>query len=241
MPTWAVTPLTVPFATFRVALSPRRDFIVLLGAPQVVLPLPGHSIIFPANKVAEVYTKRAADDGISLDSSPHGCATCVIIMWLCGAPGRAASPCPCDCVRGSCSMGAAQRLSCACALVWAPACRVKEFSMMYLSGDYRPLLQRPSTFAWRFVPYCNPNADIDISDADEADEQQLAVTVTEPAPPEAPAGEAEPEAAGGRQLRALALRFILPASAYATMLIRELTKEDSSTAHHRGLSAVAQA
>lgn len=39
---------------------------------QVVLPLPGHSVIFPANKVADVYSARAAKDGVSLESSPHG-------------------------------------------------------------------------------------------------------------------------------------------------------------------------
>jgi tRNA pseudouridine13 synthase len=101
--------------------------------------------------------------------------------------------------------------------------------MLHLSGDYRYLVQRPAGFSWRFVRYSDPNAEISISDAGEA----LSVNVVEPK--DVSAGTEEGE---GEQALGLALRFILPSSAYATMLIRELTKEESSTAHHKGLSAI---
>lgn len=39
----------------------------------------------------------------------------------------------------------------------------------------------------------------------------------------------------------LRLAFTLPASCYATMLIRELTKQPTSVAHHKGMSAAAGA
>lgn len=111
--------------------------------------------------------------------------------------------------------------------------------MRSLSGDYRYLLQRPSAFAWSFVRYADPNADVIIGDSEDRG-RALDVTVTEP-PPEGAGEQADgTRPASDERLLALALRFILPSSAYATMLIRELTKEDSSTAHHKGLSAVAE-
>lgn len=47
-------------------------------------------------------------------------------------------------------------------------------------------------------------------------------------------------AAAGRQLLGLQLSFTLPASCYATMLVRELTKASTSKAAHRALSEAQQ-
>ena len=46
------------------------------------------------------------------------------------------------------------------------------------------------------------------------------------------------ESAAGAGLLALSLRFQLPPSCYATMLIRELTKNCTSKAHHKALTQV---
>ena len=57
------------------------------------------------------------------------------------------------------------------------------------------------------------------------------------APEEAAWGpERGAEAGGDGKFLAVNLQFTLPPSAYATMLVRELTKESSSTAHHKSLN-----
>lgn len=54
-------------------------------------------------------------------------------------------------------------------------------------------------------------------------------------------GGAPPPPDGQGPLLGLRLAFTLPASCYATMLIRELTKQPTSVAHHKGMSAAAGA
>ena len=93
---------------------------------------------------------------------------------------------------------------------------------------------------YELIHYDNPDADLACTDLVELQGKQL----PPPAAPAAvvPAAEGEGQAAGeaggsgsaGRYL-GLRLAFTLPTACYATMLIRELTKQCTSVAHHTAL------
>jgi tRNA pseudouridine13 synthase len=101
-----------------------------------------------------------------------------------------------------------------------------------LSGDYRRLLHAPADLAWRLVRYADADAEgllprffeEDGGVGGGADDGATRV----------PAAAAAAEGEG--PLLALALRFTLPPSSYATMLVRELTKSSTSKGFQRGLS-----
>jgi tRNA pseudouridine13 synthase len=82
-----------------------------------------------------------------------------------------------------------------------------------LPGSYRRLLAHPLDFAWEVVRYADRTLPLTGTD----------LTALRGAPP--PAGEPD------GPLTALVLRFTLPPSTYATMLLRELTKQPSELAH----------
>lgn len=113
--------------------------------------------------------------------------------------------------------------------------RGDEFSYGSLGGDYRPLLVKPKSFAWELLRYSDPNDDTLM----ESEFEQISKWQLE-----------QDERSGKRQKRAqedpppvellgLKLSFILPASSYATMLIRELTRESTSKSYQSKLSAEA--
>merc|ERR1712070_892538 len=84
--------------------------------------------------------------------------------------------------------------------------KVKEFS---LSGAYRKLIQVPEDFEWRLQRYSDQTLPLTPTDMMRLESAPL------PLPDDA-----------GDSL-ALILEFTLPPSTYATMLLRELTKETS--------------
>eukprot|EP00951_Prasinocladus_malaysianus_P011857 scaffold87912_cov42-Prasinocladus_malaysianus.AAC.1 len=138
-----------------------------------------------------------------------------------------------------------------------------------MSGDYRYLLQRPEDMSWSFSRYSNPTQDLSLTglqrlnttsdqregchtdpcingvprasgsgikrhDNDDDDSQADHATTKHTT-----SDNKNDEGRNEGPYLALRLRFILPSSAYATMLIREATKESSSTKHHTSLNLTA--
>ncbi|XP_057372375.1 pseudouridylate synthase 7 homolog [Daphnia carinata] len=124
----------------------------------VLLPLPGFDITYPANEVAKWYTELLQADGLSeMD--------------------------------------------------------FKQSTKTYnLGGAYRLVMSKPSDVKWKFVRYDNPTLNLIPSDWDRLENTQLPPAVVE----------------DGAYL-GLILEFNLPASAYATMALREITKMDMSS------------
>ncbi|XP_011179684.2 pseudouridylate synthase 7 homolog [Zeugodacus cucurbitae] len=89
--------------------------------------------------------------------------------------------------------------------------KVKTYAM---AGTYRKLLICPSELTWKFRKYSTPEETLIASDWDRI------------------AGKAEniERGEGAGELKALLLDFCLPPSVYATMLLRELLKTDTSAA-----------
>ena len=75
---------------------------------------------------------------------------------------------------------------------------------------------------YSIIHYSSPDADLATTDLMQLQGKQL--------PPAVAAGDE----VGGRYL-GLRLAFALPASCYATMLIRELTKQPTSAAYHKSM------
>ncbi|KAL1503112.1 hypothetical protein AB1Y20_011175 [Prymnesium parvum] len=90
---------------------------------------------------------------------------------------------------------------------------------MHLAGGYRKLLQRPRELRYQIFRYNDPTLPLAATD--------LAKLRGEPEP----AGEA-----GGKWV-ACRLEFTLPPSSYATMCLRELTKQPTDLAHQQMLNA----
>ncbi|XP_077301838.1 pseudouridine synthase 7 isoform X2 [Arctopsyche grandis] len=80
-----------------------------------------------------------------------------------------------------------------------------------LSGTYRHLVKKPENLSWKFMRYSDPVADLISSDLDELRRRDTVKNV--------PDGK----------FKALILEFNLSASTYATMALRELLKQDTSS------------
>ncbi|CAG9463675.1 unnamed protein product [Pedinophyceae sp. YPF-701] len=112
---------------------------------------------------------------------------------------------------------------------------VAEFSLADLPGDYRQVVHKPRDMTWRFHTYTDPQQDLAETDLQRLQARGGDVFKShgaEGAPREKP-GEAG--AAPAAELTAVELEFSLPKSAYATMLVREVTKESSAVQHHKSL------
>jgi tRNA pseudouridine13 synthase len=96
-----------------------------------------------------------------------------------------------------------------------------------MTGAYRRLLQVPAGLSWRILRYSDPNA--------ELARTELTHVRARPGDALPPAG-AEAESPEG-PLRALSLEFTLPPGTYATMLLREVTKESTETQYQAQLTA----
>ncbi|PWZ15949.1 Pseudouridylate synthase 7 [Zea mays] len=180
----------------------------------VVLPLPGSETLFPGNEVTMIYHEIAKkvmgfvmnfsviqEDGISLIESAHG---------------------------------------------------IKDFSITSMKGGYRRVLQRPIDFEWDLMTYTDDNTPLVPTDLDVLSETQLSETneplsdgtcscpssdsrlqvLLDTSGPTIEASSVETKSIGISDLSpeklAVKLEFTLPASSYATMAIRELTKTSTS-------------
>ncbi|KAH8360309.1 hypothetical protein KR200_001479 [Drosophila serrata] len=126
----------------------------------VILPLPGHDITYPANECGVWYEEMLAEVGLTSDLLKH---------------------------------------------------KEKTYA---LGGAYRKMIIQPSDLKWNFRLYNTPEDTLIASDW----EILKGIPITpEPAEEEA-------------KFMALLLEFSLPSAAYATMLLRELFKQDTSAA-----------
>lgn len=82
--------------------------------------------------------------------------------------------------------------------------------MFSLGGAYRKVFQKPIDLSWKFLKYS--------TEQDELINSDYSKMVNDPEIESKPDGE----------LTALVLNFVLPQSTYATMLLRELLKLDTS-------------
>eukprot|EP00884_Botryococcus_braunii_P001789 jgi/Botrbrau1/11610/Bobra.0209s0001.1 len=103
--------------------------------------------------------------------------------------------------------------------------------MRTLPGTYRRIVHRPNDLTWRLLSYADPDQDLVPSDLTDV------LKRSPPTPVEVLPGEGLQE---GRRL-ALELCFSLPPGSYATMLVRELTKQCSSKQHAKDLTLAARA
>lgn len=85
--------------------------------------------------------------------------------------------------------------------------------MFSCTGAYRKPFVKPENFTWKWMKYQGHSDDLIISD--------LSRIYNDPEPEDNPAGTNT----------ALILNFDLPSSCYATMLLRELLKSDTSVAN----------
>ena len=87
-----------------------------------------------------------------------------------------------------------------------------------LPGSYRKLIQRPIGMTWRVMRYDDPQLPLAATDLGRM------------------RGEPEPEGVPDGARIAAVLEFTLPASTYATMCLRELTKQSTELAHQNRLN-----
>jgi tRNA pseudouridine13 synthase len=180
----------------------------------VVLPLPGRDVRYPDHATTSVYAELATLDGVSLDSSPHGTKE-FSVEELPGAYRRV--------------LHSLQDLEVGDAVNFIAVLHPRAFApgALRLVGNRTWLSSftaQSAALQYEILRYSHPDTDLALTDLMELEGRQLP-------PPVAPNDEA-----GGQRL-ALRLTFTLPSSCYATMLIRELTKQPTSTSYHAGRSA----
>lgn len=91
---------------------------------------------------------------------------------------------------------------------------VREFSITAFTGDYRRCFLRPKNISHRMTCYADPKADLALTDLDRVN------------------GVNELKIEDG-PLRAVTVKFTLPPSSYATMVLRELMKSNTSVLAHK--------
>ncbi|PSC67745.1 multisubstrate pseudouridine synthase 7 [Micractinium conductrix] len=204
----------------------------------VVLPLPGSQTRMPEHATAGVYASLAAADGISLDSSPHG-AQEFSVTALAGAYRRVLHR-PTDLefeLLHYSHPDADLATTDLQQLLAAQQEQRAQRAQGQASGAATAAPAGPAAVAAAAEPAtAGPTAAVPTAAGPTA----AVAAASEPAaaaqPAEAAASPAAaaPSAGGGRYL-GLQLSFTLPASCYATMLIRELTKQPTSVAHHKAM------
>ncbi|GLC42432.1 hypothetical protein PLESTM_001332600 [Pleodorina starrii] len=178
----------------------------------VVLPLPGTEVLYPDHETGAWIRKAAGEAGVDLDAP---------------AASSAAN---------------------------------RELSFASLTGDYRYLLHRPTHFHFAFKRYNDPNddslvlTDLELLSGRGRDANTQHTDSSSPPvassngggagaggqpPPQPPQPPQRGSVRGSGPLLALELRFQLPSSCYATMLLRDLMKTSTSKSFHAGLSAAA--
>lgn len=107
---------------------------------------------------------------------------------------------------------------------------ISEYS---LPGSYRKIIHLPKTFTWSHVSYTDPDISLVQSDEDK-------ILGENPAAEDDPEGTYPPKYSGHSlqlgKFQALKIELTLGPSAYATMALREITREETSTWHQIGLT-----
>ncbi|XP_061398916.1 pseudouridylate synthase 7 homolog [Musca vetustissima] len=101
---------------------------------------------------------------------------------------------------------------------------VKTFSM---AGAYRKLLIKPTEMSWEFRSYATPEDTLILSDFEKFKGKSLDDL------------KGKRGADNENKYQALILDFCLPTAAYATMMLRELLKCDTSAAHQTAMETAA--
>lgn len=102
------------------------------------------------------------------------------------------------------------------------------------AGAYRRLLQRADDFEWAVKEYQHPDEEIV-----ETEVSFLKSKVDRAVPGAAAAAVAASDSSISSQpLKALSLKFTLPPGTYATMLLREITKESTESQYQSNLTAL---
>ncbi|XP_028412402.1 pseudouridylate synthase 7 homolog [Dendronephthya gigantea] len=94
--------------------------------------------------------------------------------------------------------------------------KVKDYS---LSGAYRHMVVKPESLSWEITCYDDPTVSLVETDYDRM------MGVTKPA-----------VSCSDGKYKALRMEFTLPSSSYATMLVREILKTDTSPSYHSSLN-----
>ena len=115
-------------------------------------------------------------------------------------------------------------------------------------GAYRRVIVRPKDLTFEVLQYDDPTAELTPSNfeailaAEESGKGGGQSAATAEAATEAPADGSDAGGADGNNgsqgeiFQALRVQFTLPSSSYATMFLRELCKQDSSTKHAKSLN-----
>lgn len=125
-------------------------------------------------------------------------------------------------------------------------------SMYQMKGTYRKVFAYPKQLTWKQISYTNPNEELNDTEltqfrtivTNQRDhkkmngEEAVAVAVAEPVQH---VQEKVQEEGKGLLLHALQLKFTLSAGTYATMLLREITKESTETEFQMNLTSSAAA
>ncbi|KAK9796674.1 hypothetical protein WJX73_005450 [Symbiochloris irregularis] len=112
---------------------------------------------------------------------------------------------------------------------------IREYSLSLMPGAYRRLLVRPADLSWQLLRYSDADTTLAVTALDRATQQnaerKLACSIVDPG---------TPITTSPGELYALRLQVSLPTAAYATMLVRELTKQSTATAVHRARTLAVQ-
>jgi tRNA pseudouridine13 synthase len=173
----------------------------------IIMPLPGWNIDYPAGDIGELYTKILHADGLDPKrmqrDQRYVSSTPFLLLLPPFLPGS------------------------------YPTLMYREYS---LPGSYRKIIHLPSTFTWSHVSYTDPDISLVQSDEDK-------ILNLNPPAEDDPEGtspnfiqSSESYTKSLGKFQALKIELTLGPSAYATMALREITREETSTWHHIGLT-----
>jgi tRNA pseudouridine13 synthase len=175
----------------------------------VLLPVPGHQVQFPTHSLHQYYLDMLTSDGLDLTSFETGAA------------------------------------------------------QYRMSGVYRRLLQYPEEFNFSIKKYADINDDIistefaratgekgeeEMKNEKEAEKEKAPTKVTlltgpltgpKVAPPSSSSSSSSSSATAPKDRHALHMEFTLRSGSYATMMIREMTRDSTDTGHQAGLTEAA--
>ncbi|THU73961.1 hypothetical protein C4D60_Mb04t28350 [Musa balbisiana] len=177
----------------------------------VVLPLPGSKILYPANDIAGVYHDLAKKDGISLTESVHG-AKEFSISNLKGAYRRVFQR-PID-------------------FVW---------ELLDYTDDNIPLVETDLDIMQKDSGLSNEKVFVDVISVSQTKNLDSEVSIGKHLVEEgnvdpSPTAELVHNSDIQSPKLALKLAFTLPTSCYATMAVRELLKSSTSVSYHKSLN-----